>query len=185
MDSRQHSMRQLDGLVPYVLVPGNHDTDATRNGLIDSYFTPATMPWITGTMADGQIENNFTLVDIGPQKWLVLGLEFGPRDAVMTWADAVLKAYPNLPAIIVTHAYLYEEGSRYGMAEPGLADRQPPGQRFAPEAFGYTRSEGINDGEQIWRKLATAPNVTPAQATKACSNMSPEQALIPSPPVAA
>jgi hypothetical protein len=147
------SMRIMDGRVPYVIVPGNHDTDDNRVGMIDDYFAPSTMPWIAGTMAEGKIENNYTLVDIGARQWLILGLEFGPRDSVLTWADSILKTYPTLPAIIVTHAYLYEEGSRYGMAEPGLADRQPTGQRFAPEAFGYTRSEGINDGEQIWRKL--------------------------------
>jgi hypothetical protein len=154
------AMRQLDGLVPYVLVPGNHDTDATRNGLIDSYFAPATMPWITGTMADGQIENNFTLVDIGPQKWLVLGLEFGPRDAVMTWADAVLKAYPNLPAIIVTHAYLYSDGKRYDIAISGNDMSKKNYQYWIPQYYGYTASEGINDGEQIWEKLILPnPNV--------------------------
>jgi len=147
------AMRQLDGLVPYVLVPGNHDTDAARNGSIDSYFPPTTMPWITGTMTDGQIENNFALVDIGPQKWLVLGLEFGPRDAVLTWADAVLKAYPNLPAMIVTHAYLYSDGKRYDIAICGNDMNAKNYQYWIPQYYGYTASEGINDGEQIWQKL--------------------------------
>ena len=100
------SMRVMDGLVPYVLVPGNHGTDANRVGPIDDYFAPATMPWITGTMTAGRIENSYSLVNIGPRQWLVLGLEFGPRDAVLAWADRVLKAHPAIPAIIVTHAYL-------------------------------------------------------------------------------
>jgi 3',5'-cyclic AMP phosphodiesterase CpdA len=147
------SMRIMDGHVPYIIVPGNHDTDANRVGLIDNYFAPATMPWVAGTMIEGKIENSFTLVDIGAQQWLILGLEFGPRDSVLAWADRILKKYPTLPTILVTHAYLYEDGSRYGMSAPGLADPQPTGQRFAPEAFGYTRGEGINDGEHIWRKL--------------------------------
>jgi len=147
------ALRILDGRVPYVLVPGNHDTDANRVGMIDDYFAPSTMPWIAGTMAEGRIENNYTLVDIGSRQWLILGLEFGPRDTTLAWADSILKTYPTQPAIIVTHAYLYEDGSRYGMAGPGLADPQPTGQRFAPEAFGYTRNEGINDGERIWQKL--------------------------------
>ena len=146
-------MRVLDGRVPYVIVPGNHDCDANRVGPIDSYFGPRTMPWISGTMIPGKIENNYTLLNIGPQRWLILGLEFGPRDAVIAWADGILKAHASLPAILVTHAYLYEDGTRYGMSAPGLADAQPNGQRFSPEAFGYTRREGINDGEQIWEKL--------------------------------
>ena len=154
------SLRPMDGLVPYVLVPGNHDSNANRVGLIDNYFAPTTMRWITNTMTAGQIENNYTLVDIGPQQWLVLGLEFGPRDAVITWADGVLKAFPTKPAIIVTHAYLYGDGTRYDVAKSGLDPNQPSFQAFIPQSYYYTTKEGSNDGEQIWQKLIVPnPNV--------------------------
>jgi hypothetical protein len=154
------SLRLMDGLVPYVLVPGNHDSDSNRVGLIDNYFAPTTMQWITNTMTTGQIENNYTLVDIGPQQWLVLGLEFGPRDAVLTWADGVLKAFPTKPAIIVTHAYLYGDGTRYDVAKSGLDSSQPNFQAFIPQSYYYTTKEGSNDGEQIWQKLIVPnPNV--------------------------
>jgi hypothetical protein len=165
------SLRFLDGIVPYVIVPGNHDTDgnnrdleARRQGPIDNYFAPTTMPWITGTMTEGQVENNYALVDIGPQQWLVLGLEFGPRDAVITWADGVLKAFPTKPAIIVTHAYLYEDpqgdGVRYDVAKSGLDPNQPSFQAFIPQSYYVTPKEGSNDGEQIWQKLIVPnPNV--------------------------
>ena len=161
------SLRLMDGLVPYILVPGNHDTDganpvpaARRQGPIDSYFAPGTMQWITNTMTAGQIENNYALVDIGPQQWLVLGLEFGPRDAVLTWADGVLKAFPTKPAIIVTHAYLYRDGTRYDVAKSGLDPSQPNFQNFIPQWYNFTPTEGINDGEEIWQKLIVPnPNV--------------------------
>jgi hypothetical protein len=147
------AMRALDGFVPYVLVPGNHDTDSDRNTMIDTYFGPASMPWITGTMIAGQIENNYALLDIGPQKWLVLGLEFGPRDVVVTWAESVLKAYPALPAMIVTHAYLYHDGNRYDVNASSH-------QSFIPQDYHYTESQGINDGEMLWQKLVLPnPNV--------------------------
>jgi hypothetical protein len=154
------SLRLMDGLVPYVLVPGNHDSDSNRVGLIDNYFAPTTMQWITNTMTTGQIENNYTLVDIGPQQWLVLGLEFGPRGAVLTWADGVLKAFPTKPAIIVTHAYLYGDGTRYDVAKSGLDPSQPNFQNFIPQWYNYTPKEGSNDGEEIWQKLIVPnPNV--------------------------
>jgi hypothetical protein len=154
------AMRLLDGVVPYFIVPGNHDVDGNRNGLMNDYFGPASLPWVTSTMTMGQIENNYALVDIGPQKWLVLGLEFGPRDAVMTWADAVLKAYPDRPAIIVTHAYLYGDGNRYDIAVSGLDSTKPNYQYYIPHAYTYTSSQGINDGEMIWQKLIVPnPNV--------------------------
>jgi len=142
------AMRALDGKVPYVLVPGNHDIGFDRQGPINDYFNPETMPWITGTMTAGHIENSYALIDIGPRPWLVLGLEFGPRNAVLNWADGVLKAYPDRPAIIVTHAYLYPDGTRYHSTD----------QLYYPS--GYTPAEGINDGEMIWQKLIVPnPNV--------------------------
>jgi hypothetical protein len=154
------AMRLLDGHVPYFVVSGNHDTDDRRRGLINDYFGPASLPWVTSTMTIGLIENSYALVDIGPQEWLVLGLEFGPRDAVMTWADAVLKAYPNTPAIIVTHAYLYGDGNRYDINVSGLDKHQPNYQWYIPQSDEYTPSQGINDGEMIWQKLILPnPNV--------------------------
>jgi 3',5'-cyclic AMP phosphodiesterase CpdA len=147
------SLRALDGQVPYLVVPGNHDTDRTRQGPINQYFAPSTMPWIRGTMVPGRIENNYAVLDIGQRAWLVLGLEFAPRDAALAWAGEVLRAHADLPAIVVTHAYLYEDGSRYGMTQPGSGDHVLRSQRFAPQAFDYTPGQGINDGELIWRKL--------------------------------
>jgi hypothetical protein len=154
------AMRKLDGLVPYVLVPGNHDTDANRKGLMDTYFGPASMPWITGTMTAGQIENNYALIDIGGRHWLVVGLEFGPRDAVLAWADTVLKAYPDRPAILLTHAYLYSDGTRYNLAVAGTDPNQQSYQYWYPAYYGFTPSQGINDGEMMWQKLVLPnPNV--------------------------
>jgi len=151
----RNAMNVLDSAkIPYLLVPGNHDySDGNRTTKINSYFGPEGMPWITGTMVTGQIENNYALIDIGPRQWLVLGLEFGPRDAVIAWADRVLAAYPDHPAMIVTHAYLYRDGTRYDAAVT-------PAQSFIPQSYGYTASQGINDGEQIYQKLVVPhPNV--------------------------
>jgi hypothetical protein len=140
------AMRILDGKLPYVVVPGNHDMGLDRATPIDDYFSPDSMPWITGTMTAGQIENNYALIDIGPRAWLVVGLEWGPRDATLVWANQVLKAYADRPAIILTHAYLDGgDGTRY----------QRPDQAFYP--IGYTPEQGMNDGEMIWQKLVV-PN---------------------------
>jgi 3',5'-cyclic AMP phosphodiesterase CpdA len=151
------AMRVLDHQVPYLVVPGNHDTGPDRSTPMSSYFGPASMPWITGTMTPGQMENNYALFDIGPEQWLVLGLEFGPRDAVVVWADKILKQYADRPAIIVTHAYLYHDGNRYDINVSGLDDKKPNYQSFIPQAYHYTESQGINDGEMLWQKLVV-PN---------------------------
>jgi hypothetical protein len=150
------AMRELDNVVPYVLVPGNHDySSAGRKTLINNYFAPVSMPWVTGTMTPGQIDNSFAVIDIGPQKWLILGLEFGPRDAVLAWANQVLKdpRYASYPVMIVTHAYLYSDGSRYDINVGGTDSTKSNYQYWNPQYYGYTASEGINGGESIWQKL--------------------------------
>jgi hypothetical protein len=150
------AMRELDNVVPYVVVPGNHDySSAGRNSTMSNYFAPSSMPWLTGTMMPGQIDNSYALMDIGPQKWLVLGLEFGPRDSVLAWANQVLKdpRYVNYPVILVTHAYLYSDGSRYDIKVGGTDSTKSNYQYWNPQYYGFTASEGINDGEAIWQKL--------------------------------
>jgi len=66
--------------------------------------------------------------------------------------------------------------------------RNPTGTSFeTPSVPRKSRSPSariVASRKLIPKAVATAPNVTPAHATRASSNMSPEQALNPSPPVA-
>jgi hypothetical protein len=132
----------LDGRVPYVLVPGNHDYSGTdRKTLLNQYFPVAEMkqrPAFGGVFAEGRLDNSFHLVRIGKQNWIVLALEYGPRDEVVAWANKVLSQYPERLGILVTHAYLFHDSTRF--------DHKTKNQRGNPHAWG-------NDGEQLWRKL--------------------------------
>jgi hypothetical protein len=149
------AMRMLDKVgIPYTVVPGNHDyASSERKTIMNNYFSPASMPWVAGTMVPGQIENNFMLVDIGPQKWLVVGIEFGARDAVVKWADSIMKTYAQYPAILVTHAYLYADNTRYDINVGGTNSNASTYQYWNPQYYGYTAAEGINDGEAMWQKI--------------------------------
>ncbi len=151
------SMQLLDGVVPYVISMGNHDYGpggdgwtATRSTMIDTYFPVwkyAPLPWFKGTFAPDHIENNYTLMDVpGGGQWLVVSLEFGPRDEVLTWADGIVKEYPNTPVMLVTHAYLFEDNTRY--------DHNASGQSWNPHTYPIAMTPGaVNDGEEIWQKL--------------------------------
>lgn len=153
------SMQLLDGVVPYVVSMGNHDygpggdgTSATRSTMIDSYFPVwkfSQFPWFKGTFQPAHIENNYALIDVpdGGGQWLVVSLEFGPRDEVLAWADGVVKQFPTTPSMIVTHAYLYEDNTRYDHV--GRA-----GQKWNPHGYPIGMTPGaVNDGEEIWQKL--------------------------------
>ena len=102
-------------------------------GMINTYFPPthfSAFSWFGDTFEAGHVENSFSVlpVDRGRASWLVLALEFGPRDEVLAWAASVLDAYRLTPAIIVTHAYLYRDGTPY--------DRSlTPHQQFNPHDY--------------------------------------------------
>lgn len=149
------SLHRLDGVVPWVLSAGNHDyrragSVISRDSAISTYFPPAGFArsaWFGGTFEPGRIENNFAIVDAPGGCWLILSLEFGPRDAVLAWADGIAKRYAALPAIVVTHAYLYSDGTRYDHLNR-------PDQLWNPHAYLADPAGGqVNDGEEIWRKL--------------------------------
>jgi len=119
------SMGLLDGTVPYVLAVGNHDLGSTRTDagapiprstLINLYFSYqdfSTAPTFGGAFENGHLENTYSLLLAGGHTWVVVSLEFSPRAEVIAWADQVLTAHANLPAILLTHAYLYSDGQRY------------------------------------------------------------------------
>jgi len=151
-DVASRSLHLLDGVVPYMIAAGNHDYHqlADRMGMANAYFPPsgfAAEPWFGDTFEPGHIENAFSLISAGGNRWVVLSLEFGPRDEVLAWAGSVLNAYRDRPAIVITHAYLYHDSSRYNASGPP--------QNFNPHAYvmmGQSRSS-INDGEEMWQKL--------------------------------
>jgi hypothetical protein len=117
---------------------------------MSDYFPPAEFAayaWFGGTFEPGRIEDSFEIVALPGGPWLILSLEFGARDAVLAWADAIAKRYARLPAIVVTHAYLDSDGSRYDHLKR-------PDQLWNPYRYlADTRSGDVNDGEEIWRKL--------------------------------
>lgn len=147
------SFELLAGSVPFMVTTGNHDLSADRASLFPSYFEPGELSmWDleAESFEPGRSDNSYAVVRLADRDWLVLGLEFGPRDRVVAWAGEVLREHAELPAILFTHAYLYSDGMRYDRA---LDPRQP----YHPDSYGQTPEQGINDGEDLWKKLVV-PN---------------------------
>ena len=140
------SLHGLDGVVPYMLVPGNHDLDAKRDSLISDYFDPAGFDAAVHFKDQKRPDNSYAVIRVSGRDWLFIGLEFSPRDAVVKWASGVLASHATMPSVLFTHAYLYSDGQRY--------DRViVPTQPYHPDGYVVTPKEGINDGEDLWRKL--------------------------------
>jgi hypothetical protein len=138
----------LDGVLPYSMVPGNHDQASkdkvlTRNTtLYNKYFPPARyegQKWYGGHMGDKN-DNNYCYFDGAGKKFLVLSLEFHPTDETLAWAAEICKGHPRHNVIVATHSYL------------GLKSRTPsPRQGYGLEG---------NSGDEMWDKFVRKqPNI--------------------------
>ena len=101
-------------------MPGNHDMTGsgppgyTRDAsLYNHYFGSdrfAGQPWYGGYF--GNNESNYCFFSAGDLDFMVLSLEFLPRDETLTWANSVIQANPDRRVIVATHKYLNVDGTR-------------------------------------------------------------------------
>jgi hypothetical protein len=146
------SMAILDAAkVPYGISAGNHDIDLrTRAATLMNQTFPKTRlsQHLQGTFEDGKVDNAYYLFPAGGRTWLVVALEFGPRNEAVAWADSIFKANADKPAILVTHAYMYLGQQRYDYVH--FPD---PAQYWNPHGYGLPGS--TNDGQEMWDKLVS------------------------------
>ena len=138
----------LDGQVPYLMAIGNHDyanaKPATRTAGaagFNQFFGPsryAGASWYKGNY-QGSNENFYGVVTINGRDFLILVLEYAPRDAALKWADGILKANQDKEAIIVTHSFTFTDNTRMSRCDANSAS-----------SFGVGQD---NDGEDMWWKL--------------------------------
>ncbi len=149
--------------VPYALVPGNHDTGPTeklcsdRSTLLNDYFTEKDFQASSafGLFEPGKLQNNWHQFDTPTGKFLIVGMEYGPRDVVVEWARNIVAKNADRKAIILTHSYLFCDSTRYDWAKYGAA------QKWAAKgAKALVEDGGVNDGQDIWKKvIAPSSNV--------------------------
>lgn len=142
--------------VPFTFVPGNHDTGAggkaaTRNTDMMNKYLPfsrySRYSTFGGTYEANKMENTWHTFSKGDYKFLILSLEFGPRNKVLDWAKTIIEQHPRHNVIINTHAYMYEDNTRLG---------SKTGQGGYPQKYGLgnaTGDDAVNDGQQIWDKV--------------------------------
>lgn len=146
------AMAALDGTVPYALVPGNHDYGpsgdaSTRDTLLNDYFDfeeTRALPSFGGAFEQGKLDNSYHLFEAGGTAWVVVALEWGPRDEVVAWANDVMAEHGDRLGILITHAYMNNDDEWYDHA---LGQNQ----NFNPHS--YDTPGGVNDGAELWDKL--------------------------------
>lgn len=160
-ENAARAMSRLDGQVPYFMAVGNHDYSEggvckDRTTRFNEYFplekyrdTPT-----FGGVYDKEpqrLENSYHLFSAGGRDFLVLALEFGPRADVVRWANEVAAKHRDRQAILITHAYMYSDDTRYDWAKYGSK------QRWNPHSYGVAKTTGddVSDGEELWQTLVS------------------------------
>jgi len=135
------AMALLDGVVPYTVMPGNHD--GVRFGRIDSqlfnkYFPPARFEghaWYGGHMGRTN-DNSYIFFDAAGMEFMVVSLSFGTPAEALEWANELIGRHPEKRVILATHAYMDHDGTRLVR-----------GETYAVEHQRWT------DGDAIWEGL--------------------------------
>jgi len=139
--------------LPFVAVPGNHDTAAVcpggsacpgtdtsatvRDTTTWNAYYPASVFGYQGLWRTGQSDNGWRTFEAGGRSWLVLGLELWPRPQVLDWAEQVVSEHPHDNVIVLTHAFLEADGT------------------VGADNGGY----GATSPAQVWDRLRRHPNV--------------------------
>ena len=142
----------LDDWIPYVLTVGNHDATPEKNSkgteLFNHWFPVkrfASFDYLGGVFEPEKLDNAFYFFKGGLVNYMVVTLEFAPRDEVLEWANNIIANYPNHKVFIVTHAYLGSNNKRLAAGDSCNLhyNETVSGQPFLTS----------NDGEEIWEKL--------------------------------
>ena len=118
----KEAMSILDGKVPYCMCLGNHDMGyekadnkfgfniaVNRTTQFNTYFPRekfAKRREFGGTFDPDRHDNSWYHFEAAGLKFLVVALEYHPRDEVLDWANRIVAEHPDHRVIVLTHAYL-------------------------------------------------------------------------------
>ncbi|MBR5438103.1 MAG: metallophosphoesterase, partial [Clostridia bacterium] len=121
-------------------------TDPSQPGLLKKVNADGSVTLVTreedipeGGTVKGDLTNSYRYFSIQGTNYLIMTLDFAPSSATLNWAGSVIKAHPKHKVIIVTHAYMYRDGTTLDA-----------GDCYPPSYYdGYTDAQ---NGDQMWAK---------------------------------
>jgi uncharacterized repeat protein (TIGR02543 family) len=107
------NLEKLDGVVPYVFIPGNHDYAGLAGGrdttlynkyLLYSKYSQTTI--FCGAFEENKMDNVYYYFSTNDADYMLMCLEFLPRNSVLEWANGIIAGNSFHRVIVVTHSYL-------------------------------------------------------------------------------
>lgn len=155
---------KIDGIVPYLISPGNHDygfkSSEDCHTFFPDYFTSERQGAALRNIlvaehpnreGHASIENSATELELEgwSRKVLVITSEFSPSDKTLEWAKNLCLSdrFKEDVVIFMTHSYMRNSGNGNN-------------ERIGKERYGISNMPSNNSGVQIWEKLASqVPNI--------------------------
>jgi hypothetical protein len=157
----QKSYSILRGKVPFFFTTGNHDYGEEggaekRISKFSFYFQPestANLGTYRESYSKDQLENSAYELWFGNESFLILCLEFAPRDEVVKWAKKMTQKTGAKKVILVTHEYMDMTSGLLSLdRRPQPSDRNTYGNSHHYQLKGSSK----NNGMELWRKLIHA-----------------------------
>ena len=129
------AMSALDDVVPYGVLPGNHDMQVGGAANFYEQYFPASryehQSWWGGSYNHNRY--NYQLFSAGGDDYVILHLQYCPIRGAVGWANKVLARYPDRKAIVSTHGYLRANALHLKNCQ--------------------NKSDGDVNGAQLWNQL--------------------------------
>ncbi len=121
-------------------------TDPEQPGLIPVEQEDGSIIYMTreedipeGGEVEGDLTNSYRYFSIQGTDYLIMTLDFAPDEETLNWADKVIAEHPEHKVIIITHAYMYRDGTTISSE-----DCYPPTY--------YTGYDDPQNGDDMWEK---------------------------------
>ena len=147
----RENIYKLSGVVPFSISVGNHDkydfkdpeynyipSDRRDFMFNKTFYNETYLNELDGWYGEGDVTCSYSAFRAGNTDWLLVNLDFGPTDEMLEWASGVIEDHPDHKVIVITHAYMYRDGT--------TIDRE---DCYAPSRYNSV----FNDGDQVFDKL--------------------------------
>jgi len=136
------AMDLLNDVVPYSILPGNHDMQPGGQAIFYNKYFPASrfehQIWWGGSFNENK--NNYQFFSAGGDDYIIFHLQYCPPRGVIKWVDEILTTYSDRIAIISTHSFIGNENLRISHCK--------------------NTSDGDTTGKGLWNGLVkTHPNI--------------------------
>lgn len=126
---------------------GNHDygymgSSDTRSSKIPEKIYSSRNVSIVGATYDNYVK----FENIGNSKFAIMVLEFAPRNEVLGWANKVIQDNSDTPFIILTHAFLNNQGKLFDFKDPNCDNM------YSQKSYSMG-GDYLNDSREIFDKI--------------------------------